>query len=102
MKILIFQLNFIFLQLFDKVKEQRGVAAISEQCKVICGDCTLPDLGISIEDRKLLAETVSIIYHCAATIRFDEELKTAVLLNTRGTKLMLELAENCPKLEVCS
>lgn len=67
---------------------------------MICGDCTLPDLGISVADRKLLAENVSIIYHCAATIRFDEELKTAVLLNTRGTKLMLELAENCPKLEV--
>lgn len=88
------------MQLFDKVKEQRGVDAITSQCEVICGDCTLPDLGISIADRKLLAENVSIIYHCAATIRFDEELKTAVLLNTRGTKLMLELAENCPKLEV--
>jgi len=86
--------------LFDKVKEIRGVSTIIEQCEVICGDCTLTDLGISKEDRKLLAENVSIIYHCAATIRFDEELKTAVLLNTRGTKLMLELAENCPKLEL--
>ncbi len=88
------------MQLFDKVKELRGVSTIIEQCEVICGDCTLPDLGISIADRKILAENVSIIYHCAATIRFDEELKTAVLLNTRGTKLMLELAENCPRLEV--
>lgn len=70
------------------------------QCAVISGDCTLPDLGISKLDRQILAENISIIYHCAATIRFDEALKTAILLNTRGTKLMLELAENCPKLEV--
>lgn len=82
------------------MKEQRGISTLTAQCEVICGDCTLPDLGISEEDRKILADNISIIYHCAATIRFDEELKTAVLLNTRGTKLMLELAENCPKLEV--
>lgn len=67
---------------------------------MICGDCILPDLGISAEDRKILADNISIIYHCAATIRFDEQLRTAVLLNTRGTKLMLELAESLPKLEV--
>lgn len=61
---------------------------------------TLPDLGISSEDRQLLVNDVSIVYHCAATVRFDETLKKAVLLNTRGTKLMLELAKTLPKLEV--
>lgn len=70
------------------------------QCYVISGDCTLPDLGLSEEDKKLLAAEVSIIYHFAATIRFDESLKKAVLLNTRGTKLMLELAKTFKKLEV--
>lgn len=60
----------------------------------------MPDLGISHEDRNLIINNVSIIYHCAATIRFDEALKTALLLNTRGTKLMLELAKECKHLEV--
>lgn len=90
----------MFAQLFDQVKEQRGIDTLVNRCHIVSGDCTLPDLGISAEDRATLAEHVSIIYHCAATIRFDEALKTAVLLNTRGTKLMLELAENCPKLDV--
>lgn len=67
---------------------------------MISGDCTLPDLGISDDDRKLLAENVSIVYHCAATVRFDEALKRAVLLNTRGTKLMLELSKTFKKLDV--
>lgn len=71
-----------------------------KQCHVIPGDVSQPDLGISEDDRKLLAEEVSMIYHCAATVRFDETLKKAVLLNTRGTKLMLELAKTIPKLEV--
>lgn len=67
---------------------------------MISGDCSLPDLGISDDDRKLLAENVSIVYHCAATVRFDETLKRAVLLNTRGTKLMLELSKTFKKLAV--
>lgn len=82
------------------MKEARGSNTVLGQCHVISGDVTLPDLGISAEDRQLLAAEVSIIYHCAATVRFDETLKKAVLLNTRGTKLMLELAKTLPRLEV--
>lgn len=67
---------------------------------MISGDCSLPDLGISDDDRKLLAENVSIVYHCAATVRFDETLKRAVLLNTRGTKLVVELSKTFKKLAV--
>ncbi|XP_031619645.1 putative fatty acyl-CoA reductase CG5065 [Contarinia nasturtii] len=84
--------------LFDGLKETRGLDTIVNQCHVISGDCSLPDLGISDDDRKLLAENVSIVYHCAATVRFDETLKRAVLLNTRGTKLMLELSKTFKKL----
>lgn len=69
-----------------------------EQCVAIPGDCAQPGLAISTADRQLLAANVTIIYHCAATIRFDEPLRSAVLLNTRGTKLMLELAAECPQL----
>lgn len=87
-------------QLFDGLKETRGLDTIIDQCHVISGDCTLPDLGVSDDDRKLLAENVSIVYHCAATVRFDEALKRAVILNTRGTKLMLELCKTFKKLDV--
>lgn len=67
---------------------------------VIAGDCSLIGLGISDEDRKLIAENVTLIYHCAATIRFDEKLKRAVELNTRGTQEMIKLALECKKLDV--
>lgn len=67
---------------------------------VIQGDCSLVGLGISDEDRKIIVDKVTLIYHCAATIRFDEKLKRAVELNTRGTLEMIKLGLECKKLEV--
>ena len=64
------------------------------------GDVSLPDLGMSASDRQLLADNIHLVYHMAATIRFDEPLKKAILLNTRGTKLILQLAKTFKHLEV--
>ncbi|XP_055628468.1 putative fatty acyl-CoA reductase CG5065 [Toxorhynchites rutilus septentrionalis] len=86
--------------LFATVIELRGLDVLLNHCVVIAGDVTEPDLAISEEDRRLITENVSIIYHCAATIRFDEALRKAVMLNTRGTKLMIELAKQCKKLDM--
>lgn len=77
-----------------------GLDYMMQKCRAIPGDVLELGLGMYKEDRKLLAENVNFIYHCAATIRFDEPLKHAVLLNVRGTKLMLDLAKECKKLEV--
>lgn len=68
--------------------------------KVIKGDCALEGLGLSDEDRTSISDNVTLIYHCAATIRFDEKLKRAVELNTRGTLEMIKLGLECKKLEV--
>ncbi|XP_055380127.1 fatty acyl-CoA reductase 1 isoform X2 [Condylostylus longicornis] len=87
-------------ELFDMVKEQRGVKAIEETVLAIAGDVLENELGISEKDRKLLADEVSIIYHCAATVRFDEPLRRAVFLNTRGTQYALNLAKECKKLDL--
>lgn len=66
----------------------------------IAGDVSEPGLAINESDRRLLANTVQIVYHAAATIRFDEALKKAVLLNTRGTKMVLDLAKEMKNLQV--
>jgi fatty acyl-CoA reductase len=39
------------------------------------GDLAEPDLGISSEDREILIKNVNIVFHSAATVRFDEPLK---------------------------
>ncbi|XP_012056999.1 PREDICTED: putative fatty acyl-CoA reductase CG5065 [Atta cephalotes] len=86
--------------LFEKVRTQRGLSALEKAVTAISGDVTSPGLGLSPEDRKILIENVNIVYHGAATVRFDELLKRAVLLNTRGTKLMIELAKEMKHLLV--
>ncbi|KAK0071263.1 hypothetical protein PV325_013218 [Microctonus aethiopoides] len=60
----------------------------------IKGDVSQPELGLSEEDRIMLTQTVNMIFHVAATVRFDEPLKVAVNLNTRGTQRLMELASN--------
>jgi alcohol-forming fatty acyl-CoA reductase len=67
---------------------------------VISGDCSLIGLGISASDRTLILENCTLIYHFAATIRFDEKLKKAVELNTRGTREMIKLAKESKKLDM--
>ncbi|TGZ57659.1 Fatty acyl-CoA reductase [Temnothorax longispinosus] len=79
--------------LFEKVKTQRGLSALEKTVTAISGDVSMLGLGLSPEDRKMLIENVTIVIHGAATVRFDELLKRAVLLNTRGTKQMVELAK---------
>ncbi|KAF7274014.1 hypothetical protein GWI33_013304 [Rhynchophorus ferrugineus] len=83
--------------LYDKVKKEKGEDVI-KLIHPIVGDVTLPNLGISPEDRELVTNEAQIIFHCAATIRFDEHLKKAILLNVRGTKFMLDLAKECKQL----
>lgn len=39
------------------------------------GDMSEPFLGLSEDDQQLLHETVHIVFHSAATVRFDEELR---------------------------
>ncbi|XP_056632464.1 putative fatty acyl-CoA reductase CG5065 [Diorhabda sublineata] len=71
-----------------------------KKCIVIAGDVSEVDLGISTKDRELLVNEVDFIFHSAATTRFDDSIKTAVTINTRGTKYMLDLAEQCKKLKL--
>ncbi|XP_073844215.1 fatty acyl-CoA reductase 1-like isoform X2 [Musca autumnalis] len=78
--------------LFDKLKQQHSIEWILTKVELIAGDVMEPQLGMSPEDIKILQNEVSIVVHCAATVRFDEALRNAVFLNVRGTKYMLDLA----------
>lgn len=58
----------------------------------VAGDCSLPGLGMSVADKELLVQQISIIFHVAATVKFDEKMKLAVAINISGTKEVLELS----------
>ena len=64
------------------------------------GDISLPNLGISGADLNLLFDKVSLVFNSAATIRFNEELRTAVQLNVKGPQQLLHLCRQMKQLEV--
>ncbi|XP_067640608.1 fatty acyl-CoA reductase 1 [Eurosta solidaginis] len=65
----------------------------------IPGDAALPNLGISSE-HIILMQNVSIVFHCAATVRFDEPLRVALQLNVGGTYEALLFAEKLKNLKI--
>jgi fatty acyl-CoA reductase len=67
---------------------------------LVTGDCEQRGLGLSKDDRAVLVCEVNIIFHSAATVRFDAKLWTAFAINVLGTKDMLDLAREMPHLKV--
>jgi long-chain acyl-CoA synthetase len=55
----------------------------------------LPGLGLAPEHRDALAEHITGIVHCAATVSFTPPLEEARRVNVEGTRHLLELAELC-------
>jgi thioester reductase-like protein len=68
----------------------------------VFGDITLPELGINQADQTILTDSVSVVFHSAATVKFDEALKLAVGMNILGTKRVVQLCHKMLKLEVSS
>lgn len=66
----------------------------------IAGDITLPELGISDEDQKLLCDEISVVIHSAATVKFDEQLKLSINVNVNGTKRLIQLCKRMKNLVV--
>ena len=57
---------------FDMVRDTDP--ALLDKVDCVAGDITEDRLGLSEADREHLVNTVNIIFHCAATVRFDEDL----------------------------
>lgn len=83
-------------QVFDGIRAK--TPTIFNKIYPIKGDVSLSNLGLSPEDRKMLMERVNIVFHSAATVKFDEPLKVAVNMNTKGTDQVIELCKNMKNL----
>jgi len=68
---------------------------------LIQGDVLLEELGLTVENKARLQEEVSVMFHCAATLRLEAKLKDSVEMNTRGTWRALQLARGMTQLKVC-
>lgn len=57
-------------------------------------------LGLSASDRKLLTDKVSVVYHTAASVRFDDPLQEAIKINVRGTREVVNLTKEMKNISV--
>ena len=94
-----FIINVILSQLFDTVK-QSMTDSMESQVSLVQGDITEPGLGLSAQNREELCQEVSIVFHVAATIRFNENLKVALQANVIGTQEIVNLCKDMPLLAV--
>lgn len=85
---------------FEKLKKQDKEEKFRHKIVPIEGDCSLPGLGMSEFDRQKLIDNCNIVFHAAATVRFDEKLKLALAINVNGTREIMTLAKQLQSLVV--
>lgn len=83
---------------FDRLKTQ--VPKFRHKIVVVPADCEAAGLGLTLSDRHMLTEKVNIIFHSAATVKFDEHLRAALTTNVRAPLHLLRLARDMRKLDV--
>ncbi|KAJ3641609.1 hypothetical protein Zmor_028109 [Zophobas morio] len=71
-----------------------------EKVFIMKGDCGLPGFGLSQDDRNLLVQETTCVIHSAATVRFDEHLRTAAYVNIRAVQDLVGLAKEMVNLRV--
>lgn len=89
---------FWLFKIFGPLKD-KNPKSISKLV-IIQGDCEKSNLGMSKEDIEMLKENVNIIFHAAASVRFDDPLKKAVLMNVRSARDLIAIAKEIKNLKV--
>lgn len=60
----------------------------------VVGELSEENFGLEDGVLQEIRSSVQVIFHSAATIKFNEDLKHAILINVLGTKRTLELAKS--------
>lgn len=76
-------------QIFDRIRNDHPERL--NKIIFIAGDLSEANLGVSVADMNLLKETVNIVFHSAAAVRFDQVINEAIELNTLSTKRLWDL-----------
>ncbi|XP_033215374.1 putative fatty acyl-CoA reductase CG5065 [Belonocnema kinseyi] len=71
----------------------------SKKILPINGDVGDPDLGLSPADYTLLTKEVSIVFHAAATIKFDDPLRVSVAINVNSVMTIIKICRECKNLK---
>jgi long-chain acyl-CoA synthetase len=69
--------------------------AYRDRVRALRADIEQPGLALAARDRESLAEHITYIVHCAASVSFSLPLDQSRHVNVDGTRQMLELGELC-------
>ncbi|GIY56141.1 charged multivesicular body protein 1a [Caerostris darwini] len=84
-------------ELFSKVREVHP--HFRRKVRLIDGDLLKDRLGISDEHFEEIKTNVSIVFHSAARVQFNDPIKVAVEHNIIGTKMFLDMCREMSNLE---
>ncbi|XP_014472229.1 PREDICTED: fatty acyl-CoA reductase 1-like [Dinoponera quadriceps] len=84
--------------LFDTLRRKQPTCF--DKLIPIEGDIGFKGLGLSAADRDTLIEKISVIFHIAAYVKFENTLKNAILKNVRSTRDICILGEQIKNLSV--
>lgn len=84
--------------IFERIRNKNP--EVLKKLMFIPGDINESELGLDANDITVLQRDIDIVFHVAATVRFNEPLKDAANLNTFGTRRVMELCTKMKKLKV--
>ncbi|KAF7382276.1 hypothetical protein HZH66_013708 [Vespula vulgaris] len=86
--------------LFSTLRKKQSI--FQNRIVAIEDDCSLPNFSISMIDRAILIRKVLIVCNVAATVKFNETIKLAIIINVRSLKDAINLSKEMPKLKIPS
>lgn len=84
--------------MFNRIRKEKP--HVFKKLVPIQGDVTLEGLGLTEEGKKRLIQETSIVFHGAATLKLESNLKDAVEMNTSGTWRVIQICKQMKNLEV--
>uniref|UniRef100_A0A336L5U1 Fatty acyl-CoA reductase n=1 Tax=Culicoides sonorensis TaxID=179676 RepID=A0A336L5U1_CULSO len=84
--------------LFERLVNEKTEKVFSKLIPVI-GDVAEKNLGISDEDRQNIIKNVHVVIHSAASLDFNQPLRTTVNINLLGTRSVMELCEQIKNIQ---
>ncbi|XP_026465060.1 fatty acyl-CoA reductase 1-like [Ctenocephalides felis] len=84
-------------ELFNLAREKNP--KVFKKVVAVSGDVSQLQLGLNESDKQLVLRS-EIVFHVAASVRFDDPLRKATMMNTRGTREIMDLMLQMPNLVV--
>ncbi|KRK00614.1 uncharacterized protein Dyak_GE11401, isoform C [Drosophila yakuba] len=85
------------LPIFQRIKDERP--EMLKKVTIYQGDVTFDQLGLSGESLKHVTENTNIVFHMAATLKLEGNLRDAIDMNLLGTRRALNVAKEMKQLE---